>query len=357
MRTTSSADRQSTVHQAASATGNPTGNQAASASPATASRHTARKRARPPLVRRRPTPPGTAPGTLTADPAAHGTRVSALVYDSAGVVAHDGLSAEQAAALRQSEKILWLDVVGLADTALIGRLGTVFGLHPLALEDVVNVHQRPKAEDFDDTLYVVVRMLRLVADEANDRSAPMAGGGRDGPLLDSEQVSLFLGRGFVITFQERPGDCFDGVRERLASGRTRIRSRGADYLAYALLDAITDHLFPVAEAYGERLEAIEDQVLTEPSARPIQVIHAIKRDLLMIRRAVWPERDALAALARGHDLITEQTQLYLRDCHDHTVQLMDMVETYRDVASGLVELTLSSLSHSMNQVMKVLTVI
>ena len=220
-----------------------------------------------------------------------------------------------------------------------GGAGHVFGLHRLALEDVSNVPQRPKAEWYDEHLFVVGRMIRLI------------------PALDVEQLSMFLGSGYVLTFQERAGDPLDPVRRRLQGPPGRIRAVGADYLAYAILDAVTDHYFPVLESYGDELEALEDCILAGTGRLAMARLHAVKRDLLTLRKSIWPVRDAITALLRDPgELIGEGTQVYLRDCHDHVVQAAELVETYRELAASLTDLYLSSVSYRMNEIMKVLTI-
>ena len=236
--------------------------------------------------------------------------------------------------------VTWINVDGLADLALIRHLGEMFDLHGLALEDVVNVHQRPKVEEYGDHTFIVTKMIH------GDRS-PM-----------TEQVSMFLGERFLLTFQERSGDCFEPVRQRIRRHRGLIRDRKADYLAYALLDVVIDGYFPVLEEYGERLEVLEDAVMGRHSSDHVAEIHDMKRDLLALRRAIWPQREMISALTRDTSpQIVEQTRIYLQDCYDHTIQLMDVVETYREIASGLVDVYLSSTSARMNEIMKVLTVI
>jgi len=231
-------------------------------------------------------------------------------------------------------------VVGLADVATVDQVGAAFGLHRLALEDVLNVHQRPKVEEFEQHLFVVARMLD------DERRA------------ESEQLALFLGEGFLLTFQERPGDCFEPVRARLRLGKGRIREAGADYLAYALIDAVIDRYFPALESYGEEIEELEEQVIAGPEPGQVSRLHVLKRELLGLRRAVWPTRDMVSALIREDTpFIGEATRVYLRDCYDHAVQLMDLVETYREIVSGLLDVYLSSMSARLNEVMKMLTII
>lgn len=292
------------------------------------------------ILRRRRAPPGAAPGTLVADPAAGAPAVTLIAYGPDGFEEIEITDVEALAPLIGKHPVTWINVVGLGNIELIRRLGEMFSLHGLALEDVVNVHQRPKVEDYDEHAFIVSRMV--------------AGG--DSPT--TEQVSMFLGDRFLLTFQEKPGDCFDPVRARLRNSHSQIRSRPTDYLAYALLDAVIDGYFPVLERLGERLEELEDKVIAAPGTMEVTRIHEIKRELLTLRRAVWPQRDMLSALTReASPFVTDQTRLYLRDCYDHTFQLMDVVETYREIATSLVDIYLSSVSTRLNEVMKVLTII
>ena len=301
--------------------------------PATRGRH------RPRLPRRKRTTPGASPGTLVADPQAHGTYLRVTAYSGDAIEEHEILDVEQLAALRGRWPVLWVDVVGLGDIDVLRRIGDLFGLHPLQLEDIVNVHQRAKTEHYDANLFVVARM-------------PVPG-----EHFDSEQIAMTLGEGWLLTFQERPGDAFSPVRERLRRGG-RVRTQGADYLAYALLDSIIDAYFPVLERHGERVEQVEEQVITVTARQQVNEIHALRRELLAMRRAVWPLREMMAALLRDESsLIADSTRVFLRDCHDHVIQAMDMVEMLRDVTAGLLDLYLSSLSARMNDVMRVLTVI
>lgn len=243
--------------------------------------------------------------------------------------------------LLERHAVVWVDVEGLADVELLRDLGRRFGLHQLALEDVLSGHQRAKTEDYADHLFIITRM-------------PW----QNRPFV-SEQLALFLARGVVLSFQEgHPGDSFEPVRERLRRASGRIREEGADYLCYALLDAAIDSYFPLLEDYGEQLEALEARVMAGAGAGIIQEIHGLKRDLLELRRVLWPQRELLHTLIRGDSsLIGERTRLYLRDCYDHVAQLMDMLETYREVASALVDIFLSTVSSRMNETMKILTLI
>lgn len=283
--------------------------------------------------------PGSAPGTLVADPAAEPTRVTALLYGPDGLEEVVDCPPADIGRLRGRAPVLWINVDGLADIGAIEAVGAGFGLHQLSLEDVVNVHQRPKAEEFEEHVFIVTRML-----------VPGRG-------VETEQVALFVGDGFVLTFQERRGDCFEPVRERLHRGR-RIREMGADYLAYALIDAVVDGYFPVLEAIGEQVEALEDEVIARPEPDQVDRLHRVKRELLTLRRAIWPTREMINALIRDEaPQIGKTARIYLRDCYDHAIQLMDIIETYREIAAGLLDVYLSSMSARMNEIMKVLTII
>ena len=244
--------------------------------------------------------------------------------------------------LFETGSVTWVDVRGLADVEAIRQVAEHVGLHRLVAEDIVSTSQRPKVEPYHDCLYVVLRMLSI---------------GVDAAAVENEQVSFVLGKNFVLSFQEHEGDVFDPVRERLRNSRGVIRERGADYLTYALMDAVVDHYFAVVEALGDRLDALEIQVLEDATQSTVRELHRLKRDLISIRRAVWPLREVLASLYRdSNPLIQDETRLFLRDVHDHTVQVADTIESLRDVVSGVMDLHLSSVSNRMNEVMKVLTI-
>jgi magnesium transporter len=231
-------------------------------------------------------------------------------------------------------------VDGLGDATTIKTLGERFDLHTLALEDVVNVHQRPKVEPFEKHLFIVARMVR------------------PGEQVDTEQISLFVGERYVLTFQESGGDCLEPVRERIRKSSGRVRKVGADYLAYALLDAVVDSYFPVVELYADELERLDEQMESRHDLQINSRIHNVQNDLLMLRRAIRPHRDAVNQLIRdGHPLIQEETKVFLRDCHDHTVQLSDLLDVYRETCGDLRDYRLSVVSGHMNEIMKVLTII
>jgi magnesium transporter len=297
---------------------------------------------------RRRTQPGTAPGTMTVAPEALHPQIQMIDYSA------ESFAETPSAALADLETsvppaaVRWINIDGLGDILTLKKIGKLCNLHPLALEDIVNLHQRPKVEAYDGYLFIVLRMPSILQ-SAIDASASR---------LEMEQVTLVLGRDHIVTFQERPGDSFEPVRRRLRSPGGQIRQRGPDYLAYALIDAAIDAFFPVLEAYGEQIEDLEDAVIAQPSNRHMSRIHDLKRNLLTARRALWPLRDMVNALLReDSSLIDEHTLIYLRDCHDHAIQLIEMIETYREICSGLVDIHLSSVSNRMNEVMKFLTII
>ena len=283
--------------------------------------------------------PGATPGALIAPREKVAARIRVLSYGPDACEQTEVQTWEEALPLIERYKVTWVNITGVHDIELLQTLGERFGLHELALEDVVNVGQRPKMEEFDDHIFVIMRLLHL------------------GTVLDVEQISIFVCDEVVLTIQEHDGDPFDPIRERVKSGSGRIRQLGADYLAYALVDAIEDSLYPVLEHYGEWIEKLEAELLRDPKPDLLESIHRIKRDLLWVRRAAWPHREVIGGLQRLESgKITDETKVFLGDAYEHAVQVMDVVETFRDLSSGLMDLYLSSLSHRMNEVMKVLTV-
>jgi magnesium transporter len=239
--------------------------------------------------------------------------------------------------------VLWVELNGLADTSLLQGLGERFGLHPLAIEDVLNLGQRPKVEPYEKHLFIVLQML-----SANGTESPAR-----------EQVALFLGPGFLISLEEDPEtQSFQAVYERLRSSRGLIRKLGADYLAYALIDTVVDHQFPLLETLGEALDALDTELLEQPSRAHVHRLLECKRTLTNLRRYVWPEREVINSLLHDESgLIQHETKVYLRDCYDHTIQIMDLIESYRDLAAGAMEMYLSSVALRTNEIMRVLTVI
>ncbi len=288
---------------------------------------------------------GLPPGTLvyTGPDRADKVAISLLDYDEKHVLEKTVTLKEAVKYVRKPTSVTWLNVTGVHDPQVIEEFGKRFNLHPLVMEDILSTDQRPKMEEYDDTLYLVLRMLTL--NEKKHR-------------VESEQVSLILAKGWVLSFQETPGDVFDGVRDRIRKAKGRIRNRKADYLIYALLDAIVDGYFSILEHFGEEVELLEERLVKDANTKILHKINELKREALFLRRSVWPLRETLSALHRsGNRLIKRDTLPFIRDVYDHTIQVIDTVETLRDMVSGMLDIYLSSVSNKMNEVMKVLTII
>lgn len=280
------------------------------------------------------------PGQILSHPHAQESQARLIAYGNgrcAEVILQDTAQLQR---LRQEYPNIWVDLAGLRNVALIEDLGRTFGLHPLALEDAVNQHQVAKCEDYGTNIFFVLRMLNLNGQ------------------LETEQLSMFIGSGFVITLQEIPGDCFEPVRERLRRGKGKLAESTADFLAYSLLDAIIDSYFPIVDSFADQLDSMEDRIIRSTSLQVIDAIHVMRNNLLLSRRAIRPLRDALGQLQRSTTpMISDETRLFLRDCFDHSIQLIELLETYRELCADLREYHLSSISYRMNEIMKVLTVI
>jgi len=288
-------------------------------------------------------PPGTAPGTLHKPPSPEQkpARLHVIDYGPDHFEERDGLSPAECRAYLDRDTVTWIHVQGHVGAELLGELGELFGLHMLALEDVVNTGQRPKVDAYDAQIFVV--MSRPVMKDEG---------------VHTDQVSLFLGERFVVSFVAGSAEPFEPVRTRLRPEGSRMRERGADYLLYTLLDLVVDEGFPLLEAIGEQVEEIELDLLENPVPKTLARIHRLKRDLLLLRRMLWPQREVANSLARDEQfLVKPETRPYLRDCYDHTIQVMDLIETYRDMAAGMLDVYLSSASNRLNEVMRVLTVI
>lgn len=285
-------------------------------------------------------PPGTPifTGVHRPDPAT----ITVIDYNDAAFVEKAAAAVEDCRVIEDPHTVTWINVDGVHDVALIEHLGDLLGLHPLILEDLVEVNQRPKLEEYEAHLFIVLKMLNY--------------DGKDN--LSVEQVSLILGNHFVISFQEHAGDVFEPVRDHLRESKGRIRKGGADYLAYALIDIVVDHYFAVIEQLGERIETLEEDLLSNPSPEILHVVNRLKRDVLFLRKSVWPLREVISGVQRSESkLFDKKTLVYLRDVYDHTIQVVDMIETFRDFLLGLTDLYLSSLSQKMNEIMKFLTII
>lgn len=288
--------------------------------------------------------PGSIPGTIFIAEQAKPPEIVSIEYNRDRYQYATNLTPEESVAGLNTELVSWVDVGGLGDKLTLEKLARVFNLHPLVLENIVNVPQRPKLEDYRDQLVIITQMVNF------DLKVKR---------VWLEQVSFVLGKNYLLTVQEEPEqDCFSPVRDRLSKDRGIIRQQQADYLTYALWDTIIDGYFPVLEFYGEKIEELEELVLRRPNQATLGQIHQLKRELLALRRAIWPQRDVLNVLIRdGHPLVNDRVLRYFKDCYDHTVQIIDTIEIYRELASGLMDVYLSSVSNKMNEVMKLLAVI
>lgn len=270
-------------------------------------------------------------------------RITIFDYDEASFEEKEVKTIEEAFPYRDKQTVTWINIDGIHNLDLIQKVGEHFDLHSLILEDIVNTSQRPKIEDFGDYIFIVLKML--YQNEGNSR-------------IKEEQVSIILGSNFVISFQEQEGDIFNSIRERIRTGKGRIRKMKSDYLAYTLIDSIVDGYFVILEKLGENTESLEDEVITRPKTKTSQKVHSLKREMLSLRKSIWPLREVISNMQRSESpLIHKTTGIYLRDVYDHTIQVIDSIETFRDMLSGMLEIYLSSISNRMNEVMKVLTII
>lgn len=286
---------------------------------------------------------GTPPGTLIyIGERKEEFEITVLDYDADQYNEFAVKNPEEIVTFKESPTVTWINIVGLDRIDSIKKIGEHFSLHPLVLEDILNTQQRPKMEDYGDYIFIVMKMLTY-------RGKP--------EYVESEQISLILGDRYVLTFQERKGDVFEPVRERIRKNKGIIRKNGTDYLLYALIDVVVDNYFYILEMLGEEVDNLEDKVLTDPSPDTVQTIHKLKRNLIELRKSIWPLREILSILSREESKILKKTSLYFRDVYDHTIQVIDTVETLRDMVSGLLDVYLSSISNRMNEIMKVLTII
>ena len=302
--------------------------------------HPPQRKAR--LIKKRGRKVGAAPGTLVhiGDVSTQTTRVYAIDYDQHTLQEQTIERLADYALPAQNTLTSWINTDGLHDPDVIRQLGGLFDLHPLVQEDILNTDHRPKIEVHDNYLYIVIKMLQF-----DDKTE----------TLQSEQVSLIVGDNYLLSFQEKSGDVFDSVRERVRSGR-KIRQLGPDYLAYALIDAVVDNYFLLLEKFGDAIEDLEQELLENPSAGALNKIHHFKREMLLLRKAVWPLREVLSSLSRDETLVmNRETRVYLRDVHDHSIHIMDTVETLRDLLAGMLDLYMSVSNQRMNEIMKTLT--
>jgi magnesium transporter len=298
----------------------------------------------PGTTRKRSVKTGLPPGSLIHIGQRHAERAKILLYeyDESHFKEREIHSLETVLPSPDGKAVAWIHIDGLQEIPLLEQMGSLFGLHPLILEDILNTEQRPKSEDHGGYIYIV---LRLFHEDA-------------GGSLIPEQVSIVLGPNWLISLQEKKGNLFDPVHERLRNEKDRLRKAGADYLAHALLDAIVDSYFVILDKFGEKIETLEEALIGHPSPLTLREIQALKREMILLRKSVWPLREMVGGLGRSDSpLIREPSVIYFRDVYDHAVQVIDTIETYRDMLSGMLDIYLSSISNRMNEVMKVLTVI
>jgi magnesium transporter len=284
---------------------------------------------------------GARPGTLVIAHDALPPKIRSISYDQQGVIERDITRVDELSAALDPENITWIDVQGFGDEELLRKIGGVFSIHALAMEDVVNMPQRPKTETYERQMLMITRMVRV----------------RDAADVDMEQVTLVLGENYVLTFQECYGDVLDPVRARIRNVSGRMRSRGPDYLAYAIIDTIVDGYYPVIEVLGDHLEQLEQVVMEHPSVEVLRLLNRTKNMLVNLRRVIWPMREAMNSLIRDENVqIGAEVRTYLRDTYDHCVQTAEVIEMYREMATGLMNTYLSSVANRTNEVMKVLTI-
>ncbi len=288
---------------------------------------------------------GLPPGTLVhiGEKKAEEVRITVIDYDETHFDERRVETIAECFPFRDEPTVTWVNIDGLHRADIIEALGNHYGLHPLVMEDLMSTGQRPKMEDYESYIFIVLRMLSYDEDKR---------------VVTDEQVSLILGSNFVFSFQEKQGDIFDPVRERLRNGKGRMRKMGPDYLTYALIDSVVDYYFIILERLGEDIGLLEDELVRNPTIETLQSIHNLKREMIFLRRSVWPLREVISRLERGESTLFKQaTMVYLRDVYDHTIQVIDTVESLRDMVSGMLDTYLSSISNRMNEVMKTLTII
>jgi len=297
------------------------------------------------VVKKRSSKAGLPPGTLVhvGEKKAESVRITFIDYDEQSFEEKQVTKIEECLKLKNTPTVSWINIDGLHDIELLEKLGKGFEIHPLILEDILSTGQRPKFEDYEKYIFIVLKMISFSGENQS---------------VEVEQVSLILGPNYVISFQERVGDVFDQVRDRIRNAKGRIRKMGPDYLAYSLIDAVVDNYFVILEKLGEKIESMEEEVVGDPTEKTVQQIHTLKREMISLRKSIWPLRELIAGLQKSESsLIKETTDIYLRDVYDHTIQIIDTIESFRDMVSGMLDIYLSSLSNKMNAVMKVLTII
>jgi magnesium transporter len=270
-------------------------------------------------------------------------KIKLIDYNSDKYIEHDFENIEQCFEFKDDKTVSWINIDGIHETEILSKLGDCFGFHPLILEDILNTEQRPKIEDFTDYIYIVLKMIDY------DKKIEE---------LSFEQISIIFGKNYLISFQEKPLEIYEPIRKAIKNDESKIRKNGSDYLAYLLMDSIIDNYFGVLENIGEGIENIENRLVRSPSPKTLKEIYNIKRDMLLLRKSVWPVREMISKLERGEILLIESnTRIYIRDIYDHIIQIIDTVETYRDMLSNMIDIYLSSMSNRLNEVMKILTII
>jgi len=296
-------------------------------------------------LNRRTKKSGLPPGTLVhiGEKREQAVLITYMDYDENSFQEKQGATVEECFAFKDTQTVTWINIDGIDDIPIIEKIGKAYDLHPLILEDIVTAGQRPKFDNYDKYIYIVLKMLTYNC--ANH-------------AIESEQISIVFGSNFVISFQENVGDIFNPIRDRIRLAKGRIRKMGSDYLAYSLIDAIVDGYFVILERIGEQIDGLEDELIERPTEGLPRQIHALKREMMSLRRSVWPLRELINAMQRDESpLISSQTRIYLRDVYDHTVQIIDTIEGFRDVVAGMLDVYLSSISNRTNAIMKVLTMI
>lgn len=299
----------------------------------------------PKFIKRLSEKAGLPPGALVhiGKKRAGKVRIKVIDYSQKELAEREARRVEECFQFRDKRTVTWINIDGVHDADLLRKIREHFGIHPLVMEDVMNTGQRPKMEGFKDYMFLVLKMLSY-SERENE--------------IKSEQVSIILGKRFLISFQEEEGDVFDSVRARIRNSRGRLRQSGTDYLTYVLMDAIVDNYFIVLEKLGEKIESVEEELIKNPKPETLQDIYRMKREMIYLRKSVWPLREVISGLERGDSpLVKGATKVYIRDVYDHTIQVIDTTESLREMVSGMLDTYLSSMSNRMNEVMKVLTII
>ncbi len=297
------------------------------------------------LVKKKSKKVGLPPGSIVhiGNKRAEKTKITIVDYNEEQFQEKEVKTVKECCPYKEKPTITWINIDGVHEEKIIEELGKIYNFHPLILEDIVDTDQRPKIKDFGDYIFIILKMHYY--DKENNE-------------IKIEQVSLIFGKNYVISFQEREGDVFDSIRERIRNNIGRIRKAKADYLIYALMDGIIDNYFTILEKLGEETEDLEAKVIKDPVPANLQIIYKLKSELIFLRKSVWPLREVISILEKGESvLIDKSTNIYLRDIYGHTIQVMDTVETLRDVISGTLDVYLSSVSNRMNEIMKVLTIV